>query len=123
VSDTHEPALTAVSPSVPECLECGACCFNKTGCYVLVRAPDHERLGPHAERLVEEVPPLAFMRMADGHCAALNVDPELGWFCSVYEVRPRICREFERGSPECALERAEKRHLAVIAMDRVKASR
>jgi len=36
------------------------------------------------------------------HCAALSVDTAKGWFvCQVYERRPAICRDLERGSPHC----------------------
>lgn len=41
------------------------------------------------------------MRMENGHCAALVATPD-GVACSIYEVRPEICRTLERGSPECA---------------------
>lgn len=60
----------------------------------------------------------AFMRMTDGHCAALvvrrvaAVEGEgvegLEFFCTIYERRPQICRDLARGSPECAGERAIK---------------
>ena len=41
-------------------------------------------------------------RLEDGWCAALNRDTLL---CSIYPVRPLICREFAMGSDECAEER------------------
>ena len=75
---------------------------------------DHERLGDDAESLVTWIGNEAFMRLAparrldgaDGpavhHCAALVLDAAQGTFsCSVYERRPQICRDVERGSPEC----------------------
>jgi Fe-S-cluster containining protein len=47
----------------------------------------------------------AFMRMSEGHCAALKVRPTAGaettFFCTIYERRPEICRALARGSPEC----------------------
>jgi Fe-S-cluster containining protein len=42
------------------------------------------------------------LRLDDGWCAALDRDTHM---CSIYEVRPLICREFEIGSVECIEER------------------
>ncbi|MGF1861087.1 YkgJ family cysteine cluster protein [Photobacterium profundum] len=41
-------------------------------------------------------------RLDDGWCAALDRDTLM---CSIYEVRPFICREFEMGEYECIDER------------------
>ncbi len=41
-------------------------------------------------------------RLDDGWCSALDRD---SLKCSIYENRPWICREFEMGSYECAIER------------------
>lgn len=41
-------------------------------------------------------------RLADGWCAALDRDTLL---CTIYEVRPWVCREFATGSHECISER------------------
>jgi Fe-S-cluster containining protein len=48
------------------------------------------------------------MRIVDGHCVALRIDRSAGFLCSVYDRRPQICRDLERGSPQCAGELAEK---------------
>ena len=42
-------------------------------------------------------------RLDDGWCAALDRNTML---CSIYEQRPRICRELEMGEYECLTERA-----------------
>jgi Fe-S-cluster containining protein len=42
------------------------------------------------------------LRLDDGWCSAVNRD---NYMCSIYEVRPLICREFEMGSYECIDER------------------
>lgn len=44
------------------------------------------------------------LRLEDGWCAALDRNTMR---CSIYELRPLICREFEMGSPECEDERRE----------------
>lgn len=41
-------------------------------------------------------------RLDDGWCAALDRSTML---CTIYEVRPLICREFEMGADECLDER------------------
>ena len=74
---------------------------------------DHARLGDDADRLVVFVGNQAFMRLAGEagmrRCAALVVDVKTGAFtCSVYERRPAVCRELERGSGSCEGERHAK---------------
>ncbi|BAO64484.1 fe-s-cluster oxidoreductase [Pseudomonas sp. Os17] len=41
-------------------------------------------------------------RLDDGWCAALDRD---SMRCSIYELRPLICREFELGEADCLSER------------------
>ena len=43
-------------------------------------------------------------RLNDGWCAALDRETMM---CTIYEVRPLICREFQEGSPECITERRD----------------
>lgn len=105
-----------------DCLHCGVCCFSTLDTFVRVEGADWARLGDDAERVAHFLGNRAFMRMRDGHCAALELrgapdgDGASGgvrgarteYFCTVYEKRPRICRELERGSPECMGELAAK---------------
>ena len=91
------------------CLECGACCFSTATDYLRVTGEDYDRLGEEAERLTRFIENRAYMRMEGGRCAALRVDVEQGHFvCSVYENRPRICADLERGGSACAGERHTK---------------
>lgn len=81
--------------------------------YVRVTGEDWARLGERAETVAQFIGHRAFMRMREGHCAALEVrvDPATGardFFCAVYEWRPQVCRDLARGSPECEGERARK---------------
>jgi Fe-S-cluster containining protein len=99
--------------SVPgDCRRCGACCFSAAERYVVVTGNDWSRLGPETDRLAHFVEHRAFMKMTDGHCAALAVrrasDGPPDFFCTVYDRRPQICRDLERGSPQCEAERAMK---------------
>lgn len=42
-------------------------------------------------------------------CIALAIDPATGSFaCSVYETRPQVCRDLERGSSACRGELSTK---------------
>jgi len=76
---------------------------------VVVTGDDYERLDDDAERYVTFLGQRARMRMDQGHCAALVVDRALRQFvCAVYERRPQVCRDLERGSPQCHGERATK---------------
>ncbi len=96
------PSSVDPTQDLPGCLACGTCCFSEAERYVKVSGADYERLGDDAERYVAFLGHEAFMQMAEGHCAALVIDPASGWFvCQVYERRPAICRDLERGSPHC----------------------
>ena len=71
-----------------------------------VTGADYTRLGDDAEGLVTWTRNNAFMRLdgPDGlrRCAALTIDPARGTFaCSVYDRRPQVCRDLERGSGGC----------------------
>jgi Fe-S-cluster containining protein len=95
---------------LPECIECGVCCFSTLDRYVEVKGSDYARLGDNAEPLVHFIGNRAYMRIADGHCAALAVDVEQRrFFCTVYDRRPDVCRDLARGSPACEGERASKK--------------
>jgi Fe-S-cluster containining protein len=95
--------------NIPTCLDCGVCCFSELPTYVRVTGDDHARLGELADRLTRFVGNRCYMRMVDGHCAALVLDRERRRFvCSVYELRPVTCRDLERGGPACLGELALK---------------
>ena len=120
----RKPGLRAVgspadwwSPIFPvnpptDCRCCGVCCFSRLDTFVRVTGDDWVRLGPEAERLAHFVGHRAYMRMAGGHCAALEIRPATDgapdFFCTAYEIRPQVCRDLARGSPACAGERAAK---------------
>lgn len=79
-----------------------------------VTGDDWTRLGNTAGRVAHFIGHRAYMKMADDHCAALELRRAPGgapeFFCTVYENRPQICRDLARGSPQCAGERAAKRN-------------
>ena len=76
---------------------------------------DWERLGDDADRLAHFIGNRAFMKITLHHCAALSGDREGGAFvCSIYERRPQVCRDLERGSPGCEGEIDTKHHLTLL---------
>jgi uncharacterized protein len=119
-----------MSPDPPACLSCGTCCFSTLERYVPVSGDDHARLGDAADELVTWVGNRAYLRLEDGHCAALAIETTrpgtsidrgaARFICTVYERRPQICRALERGSPECAGELSTKgeRPVALLRLRR-----
>lgn len=102
--------------AVPECLSCGTCCFSLLDTFVRVRGEDYERLADRSDDLVAFVGNRAYMRMIDGHCAALEVlGPEGLFVCTTYPTRPQICRDLQRGSPECLGEIGRKGERPILA--------
>jgi Fe-S-cluster containining protein len=97
-----------------DCMRCGACCFSEAPRHARVTGDDHRRLGDDAEALVEWIGNTAYMRLervtGDMHkCIALAIDAASGTFaCSIYENRPQVCRDLERGSGACRGELAAK---------------
>lgn len=95
-----------------DCQSCGACCFSGAERYVRVTGSDYSRLGAFVDAYVLFLGNRAYMRMTNGHCAALVLLGGGRFACQLYEVRPTICRGLQRGSPECDGERHVK--LALI---------
>jgi Fe-S-cluster containining protein len=80
------------------CSTCQACCCRLEVFLITdTGVPD---------RFIEqsEAGGLVMARLDDGWCAALDRNTML---CTIYEKRPWVCREFEMGSYECRVERAE----------------
>lgn len=103
---------------VPECLRCGACCFGEGNRYIPVSGDDHARLGELSEELTAFDGTRCFMRMHEGHCAALKIEAGL-FICTVYEQRPGVCRELARGLGACQAEFESKQERSRSAQLRV----
>jgi Fe-S-cluster containining protein len=110
-----------------ECLRCGVCCHSESHEYVWVTGYDWELLGPDAERLAHFIGNRAFMKMSEGHCAALDIrraaDGAPEFFCTVYERRPTICHALGRGSPECLGELETKTAAVAVSTQQKLAAR
>jgi len=88
-----------------DCLTCSACCRGHAG-VILVSAEDLLRFKRAARpELAERIVPGHFSEEAmetdaNGACVHLG-RPGLPHHCSIYEIRPDICGEFERGGWQC----------------------
>lgn len=84
-----------------DCLSCGACCREAFDAVEITRRDPVRGLHPE---LVEEADGRLRIRRAPGNrCAALEPG---GYACQIYADRPRCCRDFERGGPNCVFARA-----------------
>ena len=88
--------------------------------YVRVTGDDWSRLGPEAGRWAHFVENRAYMRMQNGHCAALEVkrmpSGVVDFFCAIYARRPATCRDLGRGSAECLAELDRKAQAVAVAV-------
>jgi Fe-S-cluster containining protein len=91
----------------PDCQSCGACCWGDAMWIHLV-AGDDDRLGEDRVRRLTVLTQhgrgyfARSMVMAGGRCVAYTGDLGDGRSgCSIYDVRPDICRTFAAGSGDC----------------------
>jgi len=109
-----------VTEAPEDCTRCGACCFSELPEYVRVFGCDWDRMGDRARSLTEFIGNRCFMRIEDGRCAALLLDPVGKRFlCSIYEERPDCCRALDRGSGACLGELHTKAERPLIALDKM----
>ena len=86
-----------------DCRTCGACC--RAAYDAVIVGPRDPVVRLHAE-LVVRSPKLVQIRREGDRCAALGggSSPDgafAPYTCSIYDERPRVCREFERGGENC----------------------
>lgn len=91
---------------IPECQDCGICCRASVPDYVELSDFEIDNI---PERMVKWIDTFPFMRMRKGACIAFR-SCESRCSCAVYEHRPNVCRDFERGGSRCRhfLQQAEK---------------
>ncbi|MGL4206511.1 MAG: YkgJ family cysteine cluster protein [Aeromonadaceae bacterium] len=90
-----------VSSTDITCANCSACCCRMP---VLVIA---DPLVPEHYIVDDEASGLSFMAQGeDGWCVALDRNTML---CTIYELRPQICRDFAMGGHECLQAREDER--------------
>jgi uncharacterized protein len=110
---------------VPSCTACGTCCFSTLPEYVRVFGCDWDRMDDRARGYTSFDGNKCHMRIEDGRCTALVIDPLARTFhCAIYEHRPDSCRALDRGSGACRADRHEKAERPLLAIaDLLKARR
>jgi len=76
---------------LPPCAGCGSCCH-----LVVELAWDADHVPE--EYVVEHDGVRCMDQRGDGACVAL--DP-ISRLCTIYEIRPKVCRDFNRGGALC----------------------
>jgi Fe-S-cluster containining protein len=83
--------MTDAHPDLPVCAGCGICCH----------------LAVELDPATDDIPEYLTIRRAEGHfmdqegdgaCVALDPVTKL---CTIYEIRPAVCRIFTRGESLC----------------------
>lgn len=92
---------TAVSAEGP-CQACGACCAYSAN-WPRFSTEDDAALNLIPEALVNDRQ--SGMRCEGERCCALKGDVGVATACTIYAVRPEVCRSCEPGDPECNLAR------------------
>ena len=119
-AEPNGPPNSSVIPiALAACQDCAACCFSELARYIRVTGNDYARLGADAVAYVHFIENRAFMLLTDGHCSALKFELEsMQFVCRVYEHRPEVCRELERGSTACNAERQSKGERSLVFLRR-----
>lgn len=79
-----------------DCQSCGACCRSA---YDAVEVGPRERVVKRHSSLVVHQPDRVRLRREGDHCAALVGEGPFA--CTIYDERPRTCRDFERAGRHC----------------------
>ena len=100
-----ENIVTNSSEPVPDCVECGVCC--SFALVVPIRSDEPNNVPEYweifaddtpDEPVIDQMPP---RDMETGCCANLSGTLGENVGCTIYDKRPRACREFEAGSDRC----------------------
>ena len=114
-----EPTALAFPPG--DCRQCGRCCFSELPEYVRVFGVDLDRMDAEMQLHTNFISNRCYMRIEDGHCTALAIDPVTRSFgCTIYEGRPDVCRSLERGTGSCFGEFSAKADRPDVAIERLR---
>ena len=86
------------------CQSCGACCATSA---------EWPRFSLESEETIAAIPAAYVddargrMRCVGDRCTALAGKIGVATACTVYAVRPEVCRECQPGDPECHMARAK----------------
>lgn len=107
-----------MSPPRLDCVTCGACCCNTDENraegfvdYVEVFASDalRRRRDLLARLAVRNDHGQVHLKLgADGRCVALSGELGRSVHCTIYDLRPAVCRRVQAGSEECLRARRER---------------
>jgi len=95
--DPSWPACERFEPKL-DCQRCGACC--RAAYHSVTIGPRDPFVRSHPE-LVEKRDGYVEIRRSGDRCAALSGGVETPYACTVYEARPKPCREFEIAGEHC----------------------
>ena len=87
-----------------DCQSCGACCSYSAD-WPRFTLEDDEQLAKIPETLVSA--DLSGMRCEGQRCLALSGEIGKHVACTIYAVRPDVCRACMPGDPECLMAREE----------------
>lgn len=104
--ETFDSDVLHIDPSV-HCGACEATCCRLT-VYVMSDDPTPEYLVDQDEHGMD-----VMRRRDDGWCTALDRDTMR---CTIYALRPQVCRDFDMGGQDCRNVRANDRRLAIAVL-------
>lgn len=86
--------------AVIDCESCGACC---RAAYHSVTVDETDPVVTKHPHLIVTKETYIELKRKDDRCVALNgdLDNKEPFHCSIYDDRPRCCRDFERGGEHC----------------------
>ena len=99
-----QPFATPLEASVAfDCQSCGACCAYSADWPRFSTEEDAE-----LDRIPEELVATdqSGMRCEGGRCSALRGEVGKGTACTIYEIRPHVCRACMPGGGDCLMARA-----------------
>ena len=111
--DPDRPALAASAAS--PCLACGACCAYSA---------EWPRFTLESDEAIARIPPALVneaqsgMRCEGDRCAALDGQIGLATRCTIYALRPDVCRACEPGDDACSMAR-ERSQTSVLTGSRM----
>ena len=87
---------------LPKCQDCGACCAcDWDSKWVEVTERDAKRITSSLLQLGDIEEYAMRQTLGNSRCAALVGEIGKATHCSIYSVRPAICRQVTRGGPIC----------------------
>ena len=102
----HAPDFETIDPSI-QCSRCEAVCCRLT-VHVMADDPTPEYLIDRDEYGME-----IMRRRDDGWCTALDRE---SMRCTIYALRPQVCRDFAMGGGDCRRVRENDRRLSIAVI-------